>query len=159
MKIEFDVQMDVNTLYDYSLRHTYNSSTGLIGTVVGFLMIASYFKEQNLLFLLFGIITVVYLPVAIYINCKKQMKMVPHFKYPLHYTLDESGVWVSQGDNSAGHEWSKVLRAVSTKKSIILYTGRNIATILPRDAMGENLTAALRLIASKIEPKKNKIRF
>ena len=39
MELEFDVKMTASVLYDYMLRHTYNSAAGLLGTLVGALMI------------------------------------------------------------------------------------------------------------------------
>ena len=38
MELEFDVKITSNILYDYMLRHTYSSLSGLMGSLVGVLM-------------------------------------------------------------------------------------------------------------------------
>ena len=43
MELEFDVKITGNILYDYMLRHTYYSASGLIGTIVGALMVVLFF--------------------------------------------------------------------------------------------------------------------
>lgn len=159
MEIEFDVKMDKDILYDYSLYHTYRGTAGIIGTAVGLLLILNFARYHNVLYLIFGVVTVLYLPVALYFNCAKQAAMVEAYKKPLHYKLSESGIEVSQGDIVQGHEWSAVIKAVSTGKSIILYTGKNVATIFPRKDLGGDVTEVIKIICANVEPKKVKIRF
>ena len=51
MELEFDVKITANVLYDYMLRHTYYSASGLIGTIVGALMIVYFFYRGGIIFL------------------------------------------------------------------------------------------------------------
>lgn len=156
---EFDVNMKTSILYDYSLYHTYRGISGILGTVVGMLLILNYLQNHQILYLIFGIIVVAYLPVGLLLNAKKQMTMVETYKSPLHYKLSEEGIEVSQGDVVQVMPWTGILKAVSTQKSIILYTGRNIAVIFPRADLGDNLQDALKIICQYVEPKRVKIRF
>ncbi|MBR6328659.1 MAG: YcxB family protein [Lachnospiraceae bacterium] len=157
--IEFDVNMNAGILYDYMLYHIYRSPIGIIGTVVGMLLLANYFRGRELLYLIFGIIVVFYLPVNLYTSSKRQMLMVESYKSPLHYTLSEEGIRVSQGELDQGHEWGRVIKAVATSKSIFLYTGKNVATIFPRKDMGDQTESVIRMISRYVEPGKVKIRF
>lgn len=157
--IEFDVNMNTSVLYDYSLYHTYRSMPGLLGTLVGILLIMDYSRTHSLTCLLFGIIVILYLPINIYMNCRRQMLVVEAYKKPLHYKLTDSGIEVSQDDIVQGHEWEAVIKAVSTGKSIILYTGKNVATIFPREALDGMTTEVIKFICAHVEPKKVKIRF
>lgn len=159
MELEFDVHMSTANLYDYSLYHTYRSFSGILGTAVGVLLLANFVHSHQILYLIFGLITVFYLPIALYMNAKKQMLAVPAFREPLHYRLTESGIEVSQGDVTQSQEWSAVLKAVSTRKSIILYTGKAVASILPRDDMGSKTEAVIKMISANVEPNRVKIRF
>lgn len=157
--LEFDVHMNTKVLYDYSLYHTYHSPTGLLGTIMGALLLMNFVNTKAPLYLIFGIVTIFYLPVALYMNARKQMASVEAFKMPLHYRLTEDGIEVSQGDTVQSHEWDAVIKAVSTGRSIILYTGKAVATLFPRADLGEDTVPALRMIAAHIDPKKNRIRF
>ena len=153
MELEFDVHMSTANLYDYSLYHTYRGVSGILGTAVGVLMIANFVNSHQILYLIFGLITIFYLPVALYMNAKRQMLAVAAFKEPIHYRLTE------EGDVVQSQEWSAVVKAVSTRKSIILYTGKAVASILPREDMGSQTEAVIRMVCAHVEPKRVKIRF
>lgn len=159
MELEFDVHMSTSVLYDYSLYHTYRGLSGILGTAVGVLLIANFVNSHQIIYLIFGLITVGYLPIALYMNAKRQMLAVPAFKEPLHYRFTEEGIEVSQGEVTQSQEWSAVLKAVSTKKSVILYTGKAVASIFPREDMGSQTEAVIKMICAHVEPKRVKIRF
>ena len=52
MELEFDVKITGNILYDYMLRHTYYSASGLIGTIVGAVMVVYFFSGGGTIFLI-----------------------------------------------------------------------------------------------------------
>lgn len=157
--LEFDVQMDASILYDYYMYHTYRSFTGILGTVVGLLLIANFSVNKEVIYLIFGIIVVLYLPVTLGFSCRKQMLTVEAYKSPLHYRVGENGIEISQGELSQGREWAGVIKAAADAKSIFLYTNRNVATILPRSSMGDKTQEVIKLICKSMDPGKVKIRF
>jgi hypothetical protein len=160
-EIEFDVSMDWHILFDYYLYHTYRSFTGILGTVVGILLIAGFFynTSNRIISLIFGIIVLLYLPVNLSMSARRQMLLVESYKSPLHYRLGSEGITISQGEVTQSHEWSAVIKAAGSAKSIFLYTGKNNATIFPRSAMGKKTEAVLRMISRYVAPGKVKIRF
>lgn len=159
MKIEFDVQMNAKKLYDYSLYHTYRSFSGLLGTAMGALLILYFLSTGQILYLIFGIIVILYLPIALYLNAKKQMVSVQSYKEPLHFCISDEGMEVSQGEVKQLQEWEKVQKVVSTGQSIILYTGKTIATVIPREDMGDKTEEVIQTISRNVPPKRVKIRF
>lgn len=158
MEIEFDVKIDAGVLYDYMLHHTYNSSAGILGTAVGALMIVAFMMRQSVLFLIAGIVILAYLPWALFIKSRQQALMTPAFKKPLHYKLDEEGITVSQDDSEEKQEWGQMYKAVSTGKSIIVYTSRVNASIFPKKDLGENRAKVIEIISTHMPPSKVKIR-
>lgn len=158
MKIEFDVQMTTSKMYDYMLYHTFRSFSGIMGEVVGILLIACYFAARKPLYLIAGIVVVLYLPVALYINAKKQVTLNPVFKAPLHYTLDEEGITVAAGEATDSQKWSDMHKAVSSGKSIIIYTNKINACIFPKSDLGEKLPDAIRMISTHMDAQKVVIR-
>lgn len=159
MEFEFDVKMTTSTLYDYALNHAYKGASGILGTAVGVLLLANFVRYHQFLYLLFGLVTVFYIPVALYISAKRQVLSVPAFKEPLHYRITEEGMEVSQGEEKAEQKWDAVLSAVSTRKSIILYTGKAVATIFPREDMGKQTENVIKMISTHVDPKRVKIRY
>lgn len=159
MEIEFDVNMNSRDLYDYMLHHTYASLSGLIGSVAGALMIVGYFAGGSILFLLAGIIVLAYLPITLFLKSKQQFLSNPAFKKPLHYKLTEEGIEVSQGEEVQKQKWEDMHKAVSTTKSLIVYTSPVNAAIFPGRDLGELASGVVEMISTHMPPKRVKIRF
>lgn len=158
MEIEFDVKIDAGVLYDYMLHHTYNSAAGILGTVVGALMIVAFSMGRGVLFLIAGIVVLAYLPWTLFIKSRQQALLTPAFKKPLHYKLDDEGITVSQDDSEEKQEWGQIYKAVSTGKSIIVYTSKVNASIFPKRDLGESRVKVIEIISTHMPPSKVKIR-
>ena len=89
---------------------------------------------------------------------KQQFLSNPTFRQPLHYRMDEEGITVSQGEHEECCKWEDMQKAISTMRSIVLYTSAVNATILPKKAMGEKTAAVIEVISTHMPPKKVKIR-
>lgn len=159
MEIEFDVKMTSGDLYDYMLHHTYGSMSGLIGAVAGALMVVAGFSGAGVLCIIAGIVILLYLPVTLFLKAKQQFLANPAFKQPLHYKLTEEGIEVSQGEEVQSQKWEDMYKAVSTTKSLVIYTTAVNAAIFPRRDLGEQLPAVIEIISKHMPPKKVKIRF
>lgn len=157
MELEFDVKINAKVLYDYMLRHTYNSAAGILGSAVGALGIVAFFLNGYPLYLIFGLVILLYLPVALYTRAKRQA-LNPVFKEPLHYRMTQEGVYVSQKETEQFQKWEDMYRAVSTGRSLILYTSRVNASIFPRKDLGELQADVIGMISTHMPPKKVQIR-
>jgi hypothetical protein len=155
---EVDIQMNTAALYDYFLRHVYTSLSGILGTVIGVFCLMAYFiKGASVLYLVFGIVIILYLPWNLYLTARRQA-LQETFRKPLHYAFYENGIEVSQGEVRQMQKWEDMVKAVSTSKSIIVYTGKNAASIFPRKDLGENVMGLIQIISTHMEPKKVKIK-
>lgn len=157
MEVEFDVKMNAGVLFDYMLHHTYTGSAGILGSAVGALGVVAFFMNGYPLYLILGVIILFYQPVSLWLRAKKQA-LNPVFKEPLHYKMTEEGVTVSQGETEQFQSWDDMYRAVSTGRSIILYTGRINASIFPRADLGQKQAEVIGMISTHMPPKKVNIR-
>ena len=132
MEIEFDVKVTSGVLYDYMLYHTYTSPAGLIGAVAGALLVAAYFMGYGILLLIAGAVILA--------------------------KMTEEGVEVSQKGEVQSQKWEDMYRAVSTPKSIILYTSPVNASIFPKKDLGDKAMGVTQIISTHMAPKKVKIR-
>lgn len=137
MEIEFDVKITSNILYDYMLRHTYSSLSGLTGSLVGVLMLMLFASNRQPICLIIGAVILLYLPWTLFIKSKQQALNTPAFKKPLHYRLSDEGIEVSQDGTTEKMGWENMYRAVSTTHSIVVYTTRTSACIFPKKDLGE----------------------
>lgn len=158
-ELRVTVQMTAGVLYDYMIRHAYTGAAGILGTCFGFLGLLVFARTGGFLYLIMGIVLILYLPVVLAKNAAVQMKLNPVYKKPLVYDFDADGVHVTQGETSQSLAWEQCTKAVSTGKSILLYTGKNNASIFPRKDLGEDATALIAILAKYMDPKKMKIRF
>ena len=158
MEIEFDVKVTPNALYDYMLHHTYGKLSGLMGSLVGVLMIILFFSSGQVVALIVGIVILLYLPWTLFLKSRQQALRTPAFKKPLHYKLTEEGVEVSQEGTTEKMKWEDMYKAVSTPRSIILYTSRVNASIFPKKDLGEKSSAVIQMISTHMPPRKVKIR-
>ena len=156
--VELTVKINAGDLYDYMLMHTYNSAAGLLGSGFGAVLVIYALSTQQWMFLVLGIIMLVYLPWTLFLKSRRQILSNPTFQEPLQYILDEEGLTVSQGEVSEKLAWGDMYKAVSTNKSIILYTSPVNATIFPKRDMGEKKTAVIEMISTHMPPAKVKIR-
>lgn len=157
MEVEFDVKINAGVLYDYMLHHTYTGSAGILGSAVGALGVVAFFMNGYPLYLILGVIILFYQPVSLYMRAKRQA-LQPVFKEPLHYKMTEEGVTVSQGETEQFQAWDDMFRAVSTGRSIILYTSRVNASIFPKADLGEKQAEVIAMISKHMPPKKVSIR-
>lgn len=158
-EVTLDVHMNAGVLYDYMLNHAYSGAAGILGTCFGFLGIVAFARTHFPLYLIMGILLIFYLPVHLRYRAAVQMQTTEAFKKPLHYVVDENGISVSQGEQTERVTWEQCLKAVSTRKSIVIYTGKQNATIFPRADLGEYTAALIAVIAENMEPKRVKIRY
>lgn len=156
--INLTVKIEAGDLYDYMLMHSYNSPAGLLGSTFGAVLIIFAFATTQWIFAVLGLVMLLYLPWTLFIKSRRQILMNPSFQEPLQYTLDEEGLTVSQGEAQEKMDWENMHKAVSTGRSIILYTSPVNATIFPKKQLGEERTAVVEMISTHMPPKKVKIR-
>ena len=158
MEIEFDVKISSNVLYDYMLRHTYSSLSGIMGSVVGVLMLILFASNRQPICLIIGVVILLYLPWTLFIKSRQQALSTPAFKKPLHYRLTDEGIEVSQDDTTEQMGWDGMVKAVSTINSIIVYTTKTNACIFPKKDLGDKKYKVIEIISTHIPPGKVKIR-
>lgn len=158
MELEFDVKMTPAAMYDYLLRHTYSTLSGMLGTITGVIFLMVFLNTKYIIYLIAGIVLILYIPVTLFLRANQQVQNTPAFKKTLHYVMNDEGVSVSQDGIVETLPWNACVKAVSTSKSIILYTSKTTASIFPKQDLGEKKTALIAMISTHMEPKKIKIR-
>lgn len=159
--VEIDIKMTVGDLYDYNLRHSYTQISTLLATAVGIAGVAVglYWRQQYwVMMIVIGALLILYMPITLLVKSSQTIALSPAMKKPVHYLLNEDGITVSQGDQSQTLAWDGVLKAVSTGRSIIVYTSKTSASVFPRKQVGEALPLLIQTISANLDPKKNKIK-
>lgn len=113
---------------------------------------------SGVLCLIAGIVILAYLPWTLFVKSRQQYLANSAFKESLHYRLTEEGMEVSQKGEAQSQKWEEMHKAVSTPRSLIIYTSPVNASIFPRKDLGEKAPLVIEIISTHMSPKKVKIR-
>lgn len=165
MSVKFDVKMTKKAMYNFMLHTSYTSLSGIAGAVFGLVTLALGIRSlasdggsAAMTFFLFAFIFLVGNPINLKIRSSEQIAKSPMFQEPITYEMTEEGVKISQGDQSTVNAWSDFQKAVSTGTSLILYVTKVRALIFPRESLGEQYPAVVKMISTHMPPNKVKIR-
>lgn len=140
------------------LQHTYSRLPGLMGTLVGVLMLFLFAANRQPLILIIALVILLYLPWTLFLRAASQAKATPAFQKPLHYRLSDEGIEVSQDETTEQMAWEGMVKAISTPKSIVVYTTAVNACIFPKSDLGDRKYKVIEIISTHMSPKKVKIR-
>lgn len=165
MTVKIKVQMTTKIMYDFLLFHNYTSVHGLVGIALGLGVIGLFIfnpgevqESIRLIYLVFGIFFLIYLPLSLYMKAKKQVILTPMFKKPLEYIMSDTGITILQEDAQAEIKWEELLKIRESRKSIIIYAAKNRALILPLDSIKGQHDSVSRLINEHMKPERIKLR-
>ena len=86
--------------------------------------------EYVVLYIIVGILVLLYVPFSLKGRVKMIMKTNEVFSKPLHFEIDEKNIKVSQGEEMAQLPWEQVYRFVAYAKRILIFRTRKNAYIL-----------------------------
>lgn len=159
MPVEFDITLTSKDMYRFNLYQTYSGFHGWFSIVVSVIIFAVAgltFGElettYTVLYIVFGIIFLIYPPFSLYLNSKRSLKASEVLTKPLHYEVGETGFTVSQNGESAVLLWEQIYKMVATKKLVLVYSNRTNAYVIPREQLGGQYMA-LSEISNKKLPK------
>lgn len=155
MNTQFDMQITAKDLYKFNMRQVYTSLSGAIGVVMPIVCIVMAFVEFSkgiysyfALYLGFGVLLLLYMPVSLWFRAKSVMKKGSAISGVLHYDVDENAIKVSVKGEKAELPWNMIYKVIETKSMILVYSSRVNAYILMKDQMGETC-APFKEIATK----------
>lgn len=157
--LELDVKIEAKDLYDYMVVHTYSKPINILASCFGALMVVVGVMAGYWYSVIGGAVLLLYLPWSLFLRSRQQAVNNPAFKEVLHYVLDDNGITISQGDQTQSQEWGSMYKAISTGRSIIVYTSPVNATIFPRRVLGEHVSQCIQIISTHMPPAKVKIRY
>ena len=140
MQADFDVTITEQDLYKYQLRSAYTGTQGWTSILVGLAAIAMCINTlvtknasaaYALLYGAFGVVILVYVPVALYLQSKRQYKANTVFSGTMHYSLGENGIGLAAGEENATLPWNAVYKVKAAKDYLYIHTGRKNAYIIP----------------------------
>lgn len=165
MTTEFDVTITSKDMYRFNMYHAYHGFQGIFATVIGILVLivagATFGKIETMytvLYFVFGLIFLIYVPVSLYMRSKQQILSSEVLRQSLHYKVDEEGVHVSQNEQTADLLWNQIYKVVSTKSNLLIYSSRVNAYVIPRKAISKEYETVAQLAAKHLEKYRLKLK-
>ena len=165
MEVSFDVKLTPKDLFRFNLYQTYTTSQGPVSIILAalvFVMAGVSFRDGSasygVLYLVVGIAFAVYIPVTLWSRAKQTMKKNAVLSGTLRYHISEAGIEVSQDGDSGVLEWKQIYKMVSTKKSVLVYSNRVNAYIIPREQLGDNYDTLAQLANKLLEKHRVKMK-
>lgn len=144
MPIEFDIKLTSEDMYRFNMYQTYTGFHGwfsIFFSIVLFVLAAVKYGEMALsytvMYVVFGVIFLFYMPLTLKIRSKQAINASEVLKNTLHYTVDEAGFTVSQGEESATLPWEQIYKMTATKSNVLVYSNRTNAYVIPRSQLGD----------------------
>lgn len=143
-KIEFDIKMRTKDMYKFLLCHTYSSFSGWFGVILSLIALGllvmdfdGYDDAAKLVLIMIALAFTVLNPLMLLSTAKRQVLTNAVYKKPLHYTLTEEGIAVSQDDQEETMLWDRIRKVKQFGGVYIVYTSKVHAFIFPLDQLGE----------------------
>ena len=85
-------------------------------------------------------------PVTLYFKSKAQVKKNESFSKPLNYTINETGITISQDEKSDTTKWNVMWKAVRYGNLVVVYVSTIRAFIMPVADIGDNFDKLVELL-------------
>lgn len=158
MPIEFDITLTSKDMYRFNMYQMYSGFHGWFSVIVSiliFVVAGTTYGElevtYTVLYVAFGIIFLLYLPVSLYLRSKHSLAASEVLRNSLHYAVGEDGFTVSQGEESAQLPWAQIYKMVGTKNNVLVYSNRTNAYVIPREQLGAAYQPLADLAVRKLE--------
>lgn len=164
MKSEFKIKMTTGAMYQFLMYHTYHKLSGFFSIILGLILIGYFMTpsgrsaQNSLVYLLFGILFLVYEPWTLYTKAAQQARLNPVFKEPLNYIVSEEGIQIVQGEASNELGWEHVFKVRETGQSLLVYTNQKNAFIWIKKQMGAEQQTVKELIRAHVPANKRKLK-
>ena len=158
MEIKLKIQLTVKELFDFLISHTYSSFSGYVGVILSICALIGFsYSVSNpmmnvaykFVLLLTGLLFTVIQPAMLYSKAKNQVKQNEAINKPLEYTITYSGMKVSCDGESADYNWDQIMKITSTKTSVLIYTSRIRAFVLPKRELNPYMEDFKKIVKEK----------
>ncbi len=155
--MQFDIKLRSQDMYRFNMYQTYTGFHGWFSIIVSIIIFVvagltygGLDITYTVLYIAFGIIFLLYMPVTLWLRSKSALAASEVLRGTLHYLVDENGFTVSQGEESANLPWDQIYKMVATKSNVLVYSTRINAYIIPREQLGEQYKELAKIANEKL---------
>ena len=128
MKVQFNVQMTRQYLFDFFLQHTYRTLRGKLSLLAGLAMIPLCVLTWNRVgrivqrvLYLFCCIFPALMPGKLWIKADQGFKRTPVYRKPFTYKVDSTGITTIQNAQTGHLKWNQVEKVIDSQLCLYVY--------------------------------------
>ncbi len=164
-EIKLTIHIKTMDMFRFFMKHFYSGFSGIFGVFLSsgalLMLLFSIGKRepfQLLLLLILASLFTVLQPLQFLMKAYQQVHMMPIYKAPIDYVLDETGIHVKQNEENVDLPWEKMHKVTEGSKGIYIYTSPIHSFIFPKNQMEENAEPVRALLKEKISSDKCKLK-
>lgn len=164
-EIKITIHIKTMDMFRFFMKHFYSGFSGIFGLILSIgafiLFLFSLGKKdefQLLLLLVLASLFTVLQPLQFLMKAYQQVKLMPIYKEPIEYVLDETGIHVKQNEEHVDLLWENMYKVTESGKGIYIYTSAIHSFIFPKEQIKENLEPVKALLKEKVESEKCKLK-
>lgn len=151
-----DTEITEEELRNFRLAHEYRRPAILLVNVMAifFIIFSALSGVNGMNFKLtvgLGILIILYYPFIIVIKTKGIKNNNKVFQQVFHYMLDEEGLHLKVDKEAVDVEWKYVRKIMVLKSSVVVYTGKSNAWIIPTKDMGGQKDEIIAFLQEKVQ--------
>lgn len=157
-EITFDIRLTAKDLFLFSMRHTYTAVSGIFGVVISlgsWIILTVRFGAMDtsarLALFIIGCLFTVIQPLMLYSKSAAQARQNKDINASLHYSLNDEGITVTQGEQEVTVKWYEVRKCITSSRAVYLYMSPVRAFIFPADQCGEKFVQICRICVDKVK--------
>lgn len=153
---KIDAEITEQELRNFRLAHEYRRPTILLvnAMAVFFIIYSALTRVGGMnmgITIGLGILIILYYPFIIATKTKGIKNNSKVFQQVFHYMLDEEGLHLKVDKEAVDVEWKYVRKLMVLKSSLVVYTGKNNAWIIPTKDMGDQKDEIIAFLQEKIQ--------
>jgi len=152
-------------MFRFFMKHFYSGFSGIFGLLLSsgafLFLILSIGKRDSFQILLLAILASLFTvlqPIQFLLKAYQQVHMMPVYKAPIDYVLDDTGIHVKQNEENVDLPWEKMYKVTEGGKGLYIYTSPVHSFIFPKNQMGNQTDAVKALLKEKIAADKCKLK-
>ena len=151
-----DAKITESELRSFRLNHEYRRPLIILVNLAAifFVLYAAFTKTQGKNFgMTIGIacFLIIYYPLIIIFRTRTLMKTSKVFQQTFHYLLDEEGLHLKLEKEAVDVEWKYIRKLMILKSSVVVYTGKHNAWIIPTKDMGDQKEEIIAFLKEKTQ--------
>ena len=152
MKAEFKVNITAKDMFCFLINNAYRKFTGVIWVLFSIVVVGviiytwgDVHPANTVVLIITASLYTVINPIILWLRARAQIKRNDCFNNELLYSVNDKGITVSQGEETATVKWDEMWKAVKYGQLVVVYVTTIRAFILPIRCIGEQYNTLVEL--------------